>query len=170
MGIKIIYLTGEGLFRIKKGIIETEFPNTIKNKSEPQQHSLVPNPIFPDTITYFKEKDQNGRVIKVRPFKTWEEFQNFPTPQVVRQNDKSLMVCYDNNSFPLGPDEVTEKDEEVMQNARQAAFQEAIHRGRFVAEKMDKGLQTLTVVTLAAVSGFATLIIGILFVLGKVGR
>lgn len=169
MGIKIIYLTGEGLFREGKGKIETEFPGSIRNKKEPQQHSLVPNPVFPETMTHFPVKDNNG-VEQRRYFKTWDEFINFPTPQVVRESDKSLMVAFDNDSYPLGPNDITKEDEEVRQNARQASFQEAIHRGRFVAEQMDRGLQMVMVITLAAVGGFATLIVGLLFLLGKVGK
>ena len=156
MGIKIIYLTGEGLWRQAKGVIETEFPGSIRNKKEPLQHSLVSNPVFPDVLT--------------KVFKTWDEFENFPPPQVIRENENSLMVSFDNDSYPLGPNDVSDEEDEVRQNARQASFQEAIHRGRFVAEKMDQGLHTMIVVTLAALSGFATLIVGILFLTGKIGR
>ncbi len=168
MGIKIIYLTGEGLWRQCKGIIETEFPGSIRNKREPQQHSLVPNPVFPEVMTLYPDKSKSGLCYH-RPFKTWEEFINFPTPQVVRENEKSFMVGFDNDSYPLGPNPPTVEEEEVKANARQAAFQEACLRGNRIAERMDRGTETFIVVALAGVAGILTIVLAILGLVGVFG-
>lgn len=156
MGINILYLTGENLYRQKKGKIRTEFPGSVQNEKEGQMHSLVPNPVFPE--------------MEPRIFRDWDSFIKEPTPKVVRVNDKSLMVCADNDCFPIGP-LLIEGDvkEEVRENARGAMLQESLHWHRDQAEKSDRGMDSVTVVTAAAIAGVGTLVIAVLFLTGRVG-
>ena len=165
MGMTILYLTGESLFREVKGSlfrkgprILTEFPGSIQNEKEGQMHSLVPNPVFPETTP--------------RTFKTWEDFISSKTPTVVRLNDKSLVVCPDNDSFPLGPND--EKDQKeynlIRDNARGGMLQEALHRGRDQAERSDNSLASTMIMFWGTSAAFATVVVGILFILGKIGQ
>ena len=157
MGIKILYLTGENLYREKRGKIRTDFPGSVQNESEGQMHSLVPNPVFPE--------------MEPRVFRDWDSFIKASPPKVVRVNDKSLMVCVDNDCFPVGPSPAEdEKDREtIRKNARDAMLQEALQRARTQAERADRGLDTITVMTAAAVAGIGTIIIAFLFLSGRVG-
>ena len=157
MGIKIVYLTGENLYRENKGKIRTDFPGSVQNEKEGQMHSLVPNPVFPE--------------MEPKTFKDWDSFIKEPVPKIVRVDDKSLMVCADNDCFPRGP--FPPKDERerenIRKNARDAMLQEALQRARDRAERSDRGLDTATVVTAAGVAGIGTIVIAFLFLTGRVG-
>ena len=120
-------------------------------------HSLVPNPVFPETTP--------------RTFRTWNEFINSKTPTVVRVNDRSLVVCPDNDSFPLGPNDATDPEAYncIRDNARAGMLQEALHRGRDMAERSDNTLASTMIMFWGTLAAFATVITGILFILGKIG-
>ena len=155
--VKILYLTAGGTYREGKGDISQQWSGAVDNKKDKEIHSLVLNPVFPQTPPI--------------PLKTWEELLSMPTPLPIGEEGKdSLMVCEEDNVLPLSSTTLSSQEtEQVALNARENIWEEGKQKARAKAAQMDAVLQSWALVLVAGGLGFLVLVFGFLLLLQRFG-
>lgn len=170
MGIKIHQLRPDGQVSHHKGHEDPDFPGAIVCEETDQHFISVDNPFFSDQLVLYPERRKDGTILR-RPFLTIEELANFNSPLIRRTNEKTLMVTFYDDFLPITARIRNTKEEiEIRNNATISGVQDGLNRGRTKADKATQGMQTIMIMTIAAIAGFLTIIVGILFIIGKVGQ